>query len=460
MKCFFLSIVLLLSLLTSHAQYQINLSLTNSKDSLAYFRTSTFDEKLFIPKDTAQIIKGKVKFSSSTSVFGGIYYIYLPKSNRKIQLCVENKDIINLKMDAALPFDSIACSDPENKIFIQYQALEHNYQYIDSQYNEILKKGNASLKLKEAMYQPKKDTLSAFRTKALKSLKAGSLLFKYFSWINTLDAYSPNRQAYEGREKFISQFPLQDPQLYFSPLMKEITYEYLSSFPLNADSTLKGINVVMKRLDCKDKAYPNTFNYFSTVLQNGTIKNNLNGYVQFIDAYLINNKCTFLAKGREGDYLAKYKQFKQLAGTDTVINISLKDSSGKIQDLKDQLTKNDFTILSFYDPTCEHCQIQMPDLDLAIKSVINQTGLSILSYAVCNTNMLLEKEWKKFVNEYDLSENFIHVIMGETDKPRIDYAAYGNPMFFLIDKSGTILLKKATVSSIRNYLLAQKKRNN
>lgn len=443
--------------LSATAQYQVNLTLSNIKDSLAYFRLCTFDEKLFIPKDTSRIKKNVVKFASTTSIFGGIYYVSLPASNKKIQLCIENKDMINLKLDGSLPLDSIYCSDPENKVFIKYQALESKYQYIDSQYNDLLKKGNASLKFKESLYKPKKDTLSAFRKQALRTLKTGSVLHKHFTWLNTLDEFSPNRQEYAQREKFLRQFPLQDAQLYFSPLLKPIIYEYLSSYPLQADSTLKGIEAVMKRLDCKDKAYPNTFNYFTNVLQNNTIKNNIEGYMDFIETYLINNKCSFLPKNREAEYLTKYKQFKQIAGTDSITNISLKDTAGIKQDLGDVVAKHDYTIISFFDPSCEHCKVQMPELDLTVKSVLNQTNLSLSIYAICNTNFSMEKDWKTFITEHALSENFVHVILGDDDSPRVQYAAYGNPMFFLVDQNKKILLKKTTVSAIKKFLLGQKK---
>ena len=137
--------------------------------------------------------------------------------------------------------------------------------------------------------------------------------------------------------------------------------------------------------------------------------------------------------------------------------MSLKDTSGNLQTLTTLLKQNDFTVISFYDPTCEHCKIQMPELDIAIKSVINQTGLAVSIYAICNSTNFLEKEWKNFINENKLTQNFTHVILGNDDKPRIDYAAYSNPIFFLTDKNGTLLLKKATVDSIKKYLLSQKK---
>ncbi|MFN5760506.1 MAG: hypothetical protein ACK44U_00380 [Sphingobacteriales bacterium] len=85
-------------------------------------------------------------------------------------------------------------------------------------------------------------------------------------------------------------------QLYFTPILKDILYEYLSAYPLSADSTLKGIDVIMSKMDCKDKPYANTFNYFSSILQNSSIKENMKGYTAFIEKYLINNKCSFLPK--------------------------------------------------------------------------------------------------------------------------------------------------------------------
>lgn len=120
-----------------------------------------------------------------------------------------------------------------------YQIIENSFQSIDSNYSEMRKRGNGNLKTKESLYKDKILALTAFRLDAMKKLSTNSLLYKYFNCLNRLDAYVPNKKNFKEREEFLQQFNLKDPQLYFSPLLKDVMYEYLSSYPLSADSTLK-----------------------------------------------------------------------------------------------------------------------------------------------------------------------------------------------------------------------------
>ena len=436
------------------AQYAIQLTVKNTSDSVVYFRMASFDNKLFIPKDTFRLSKQPLRIQSTTPIYGGFYYLYFPQSKKKIWLCLENKDRFNLNIDGEKWEQEIVCSDPKNILFFHYQIIENSFLSIDSNYNEMRKRGNGNLKTKESLYKDKILALTAFRLDAMKKLSTNSLLYKYFNCLNRLDAYVPNKKNFKEREEFLQQFNLKDPQLYFSPLLKDVMYEYLSSYPLSADSTLKGMSVIMKKLNCKDKIYPNTFNYFASILQNSSIKENTKGFTSFIEKYLINTTCQFLPKSTTNEFLSLYSSIKKIAVVDTAMEMRLKDSSGNLQSLHNQIKNADYTVISFYDPTCEHCKYQIPILDSTLKSVRAQTSLSVLHFAICNTSIYLENEWKKFILENKLGEHTVHVILGEEESIRNAYAAYNNPIFFLVDKNGSLLLKKTTITAIKQYLIS------
>ena len=437
----------------SKGQYAINIKFKNIIDTVAYFRIYTFDEKLFLQKDTIKISDRNTIIQFSDKIYGGAYYLYFPQSKKRIGLCIENLDRFNLVLDGKYWNDSIFCSNKKNTLYIQYQLQESKYKYLDSQYIELQKKGAGSLKTKEQLYKGKKDALMSFRVNAMKKLNSSSLLFKYFNVLNILDKFSPNKYDYNSREIFINTFQLNDIQLYFSPFLKEIIYEYLSSFPLQADSLLKGTKVIMSKINCKDKAYPNTFNYIASVLQNNSIKNNVKGYTSFIETYLIKSKCQFLPKNTSEEFISNYNRIKPLTVSDTATNIILKDTLGNFQSLYSHLSKYDYTVISFFDPTCEHCKIQLPQLDSTLNRLKKQTGLKILNFTICNTSLILEKQWKEFILEKNLNQDYIHVIMGEESQIRKVYAAYSNPMFFLCDNNGKMLLKKTNISEIRKMIL-------
>lgn len=455
-RIYFLLIFLIIILhASSFGQYHIQVNFKNIPDTVAYFRITTFDEKLFLPKDTIKISDRNTIIEFRDKIFGGDYYLYFPQSKKKISLCIENLNRFSLAVDGEYWNDSIFCSDKNNMLYIQYQLQESKYKYLDSHYYELQKKGSGSLKTKEQLYKGKKEALMSFRVNAMKNLNSNSLLFKYFNTLNRLDNFSPNRNDYYSREKFINAFQLNDVQLYFSPFLKDIMYEYLSSFPLQADSLLKGIKFIMSKFNCKDKAYPNTFNYIASVLQNNSIKDNFQGYASFIETYLIKSNCKFLPKPTAEEFMSNYNRIKPLTITDTATNIILQDTSGHVQTLYNHLANYDYSVISFFDPTCEHCKYQIPQMDSTVSLIRKQTGLKILNFTICNTSESMKEEWKKFIVEKKLTGDYVHVLLGEESQIRNAYAAYSNPMFYLCNKKGKLLLKKTNFSEIKKLIYQQ-----
>ena len=112
------------------AQYSINLLFQHPVDSVIYFRVATFDDKLFIPKDTVYTNKGKAQLVYNSPIYGGIYYLYFPQSRKRILLCLENNDHFSLNFSGNNKWeDSIICTDSKNNIFLKYQMLERKFDY-------------------------------------------------------------------------------------------------------------------------------------------------------------------------------------------------------------------------------------------------------------------------------------------------------------------------------------------
>lgn len=433
------------------SQYSINLNYSQAADTVVYFRLVTFDDKQYLPKDTVLIKRGKATIKSATPIFGGIYYLYFPITKTRLYISIDNKDNFDITLNGNHILDSVLSNDPKNTIFFAYQKLENQFKHIDSTYSEMKKRGEGKLSDKEVLFKPKIKTLTDFRTKALAGLPKTSSLNNYFSSLNELDAFTPGKKNPTSRDIFLNKFDFESAQLYFSPAFKEILYEYISSYPLQSDSTLKAIDTLMKKIKCKNKAYPNTFHYIASVLQNNSIKENRDGYIRYIDKYLY--QCNnFPGKNKAGSYISVYNQMKQLNQIDTVYNVVLKDTTGKHRSLQEFLSQNDYTIISFYDPSCEHCKLQLPEVDSIMHYVNNRNRIRIGQYAICSTPEMMTKEWKHFVEEHKLNKNYVHVILGNDEEVRKKYSAYSTPSFFLSDRSGKLLLKKTNVIGLQNFL--------
>ena len=436
------------------SQFQIKIKSTKQVDSLLFFRATMFDDKNFIPKDTVNLYKGSQAIKSNKPIIGGIYYFYFPKSKQKIYFFLENKDSLQFEFTDSNYLQTVKTNKKKNQIFIQYQNIERNLSKYDTAFSlEVAKGRKFGAVQKASFFKAKTDTLTIFRNSVLKSYKDNDILKIYFEAMNALDASVPNKKDYLSRENFINKFDFNNPKLFFTPIYKSILVEYYSYFPLQADSLLKGVDTIFSRLLCSSKAYSFVFDYTTKLLKNREISNNTEGYAYFIEKYVKNGNCPILDFKIKEALLNELAQVKSQQLQDTCVNMQLKDTSGVLKDLHVFAKDYNYTLIIFYDPTCEHCKVEVPKMDSVIKLLEQQLLIKIGKYAVCNETNMPRNSWVDFINSYHLKDNYAHVSLNNDMEIRKSYNAFSNPLFYLIDKDGILLAKKISVSTLRKELI-------
>jgi hypothetical protein len=460
MKHIIYIIALLVFPLIASAQFTLKFTTKPSNlNDVVYLRSTVFDDKNFIPKDTISL-NGKTKIiRSKKSIVGGIHYLFFPKTKEKIYLSVEDNDIFDIKLPEDNYLNKIETTSPKNKIFIDYQRLENQFSNLDSTYEAQMKVGRKfNLAQKAEFFQKKTNALVEFRTKSLNSFKSGEALSIYFKTLNHLDQSIPSRRNIAKRNEFLKSIDLNEPKLLFTPEMKNIMFEYLSYYPLHSDSLSVGIDQVFSKLNCKSKAYPYVFDYFSSILKNRNVQNNVDGYEKFINKYVLNSKCDFLKSARKEELLKSIKS----ASSDLVVGklsprISLKDTTGQVQDMHEVAKLYDYTVVVFYAPTCDHCQVEVPLMDSTIKQVEKIFKLKIGRYAICNETGLPRAEWVNFINKYKLYQKFTHVNLDDNNDIRTTYDALSNPTFYLINRFGLLEDKKISPLTLKKFFISKQK---
>ena len=438
------------------AQYQIKIKAIRTADSIAYFRGAVFDDKNFLAKDTIPLYKGNFTIKYTKSIVGGVYYFYFPKSKQKIYFVVEDRDSIQFELSGSHYLDSISTNLSKNKILLDYQRLENRLAKIDTLYNAELQQGKKFSVAQKALYfKEKTDELTNFRQAALKKLKPVEALSVYFTALNLKDNQVPNFKNFEGRKDFLKQFAIANPKMLFTPIVKDLIMDYLTYFPKRADSICKGIDSIIAKVDCKTKIYPYVMDLFSKVLKSRNLANNTEGYVYFVEKYIQKSKCKFLSAEAEKKVLAELAVIKAIKLNDTCINILLPDSVGVVKNLHEIAKGFDYTVITFYDPQCEHCQVEVPKMDSVINLLAQQLNKRIGVYAICNTPEISNIEWKRFIKDYRLVNQYTHVKMAANSLVRNAYDAYSNPVFFLIDQQAKMVAKKISPSTLRRILVTQ-----
>ena len=437
------------------AQFHLKIKSNNTIDSIAYLKGVVFDDKNFIPKDTILLFKGVNTIKNIKPIVGGIYFLHFPKSKQKLYLTIENKDSLVMSISDSNYLQTAQINNNINNHYLNYQKLASRLSYVDSNYNLQLKNGKKfNLSQKAIFFKEKNDQLTAARNEIMKLTKPSSALYNYFDVLNKLDSSIPNKKNYSARNQLFQSIDLNSPKILFTPGLKPFLTEYLSYYPLTADSIIKGVDAIMQKVDCKGKAYPYIFDFTIKLLKNREIQNNTNAYVYFINKYVKESKCKVLDAKIEKQLLAELEQVNQLKLQDSSLNMVLKDTAGVEQNLYDFAKRFDYTIITFFDPSCEHCKVELPKMDSAIKILENQLVVRIGKFTVCNDVTLQANVWKNFINEHHLDLNYMHVHLGNNNEVRKAYDAFTNPIFYLINKEGKLIGKKISTNTLRKILIS------
>lgn len=443
-----LSGLLIFLSICAQAQYKINLKINASQDDLAYLRGVVFDDKNYFPKDTFSINKKIVQLQSKQPIVGGMYYIQLAKSKQRFYFILENND--NLTID--IQNGELKTNNPRNQLFFQYQKLEKSFRVIDSLYSIEISRGRKfSYTEKAAFFKDKTAALSAFRKKALSKLNPSEVLYIYFSTLNRLDTSIPDKKNYAARQIFIKGLDLNLNKLLFIPTYKDLLNEYMGYYPLQADSLLKGINQLLPRVNCQSKSYPYVFNYFTQLMRNRNVQNNTDGFVKFVKTYVEKNSCSNLDPAKKKALLDDAARLNAVTVQTKSSAISLPDTAGHQQDLHAFATSFDYTLLAFYAPTCDHCQKEVPEIDSTLKRIETILGLQIGRYYICNEPGVPKATWQKFISDYKLTSRATHVELPIVSEIRTQYDAFSNPVFFLLNRSGEIVAKRISPSTLRKF---------
>jgi len=121
-----------------------------------------------------------------------------------------------------------------------------------------------------------------------------------------------------------------------------------------------------------------------------------------------------------------------------------------------------YTFIAFWDPTCSHCKVEIPQLDSMYKSQWKKLNIKLIGV---NINYKENLAWKKFIADKHLTD-WTHVYQTEADlnkeisagKPstiRQLYDVYKTPTFYLLDKDKKIIAKNLSIEQFNDFLQSQ-----
>jgi thiol-disulfide isomerase/thioredoxin len=137
----------------------------------------------------------------------------------------------------------------------------------------------------------------------------------------------------------------------------------------------------------------------------------------------------------------------------TMLDTSLKISNntlvaGTLKYISLYDIKAKYTVLVFWDPTCSHCKVEVPEL-YHIYDSLKSKGVSIEVYSV---GIESDPElWKEFIRKNKL--NWINVTDPANQTHFRDYYdIYSTPVIYLLDEQKRIIAKRLDPGKVRDFI--------
>jgi thioredoxin-related protein len=253
------------------------------------------------------------------------------------------------------------------------------------------------------------------------------------------------------RNSYFTFLDRADKRILFLPNTTKLLYKYVTLLPITADNYIDNIDNLLKGLDCKSKSYGVFSNYFISNLNFFETNQLEKAFNHLYKNYIDKNPCDVFSAADYNSYSNKYAtNIKVPIGTKCP-DFELVSKDTIVYKLSEIYPKNDFTFIAFYSPSCIHCQEKMPVVSASFQNLKNRyPAKKIQLIAVINDAD--ESNWTQFISEKKLDSWLNLKSQDSKRKYQEDFNAYSNPSYFLINKSGDLILKTFNIKAIEELI--------
>jgi peroxiredoxin len=459
-----LSILLLFAVITAKAQQGYEIKVTLKPFTSGYlFLAHYYGQKQALVDSVPINQNSQAVFSGKEKLPGGIYLIAYPKKDGYFELIIDKEQKFSVAADSANLFPSIKFTgSKENQLFKDYQDFTN---VVGSQINSLQKAySTASNKADStriaAELKTRNATLKDYRQKFV-SENPGHLLSTVFNvliepeipptWKDSSLIY----QYYKAH--FWDGVNLADVRLLRTPVFQPKFNRYFDEvLPQHPDSLIVEADEMMFAARSEKEMRQYMLTTFTEKYINPKYMGQDAVFVHLFQKYFITGEA-------DSWMTEKYKKFVFDRGYSLMANVigekganlNLVDTLGKKLSLYD--VKAPYTVVCFWDPTCSHCQVEVPKLDSLYKNKWKAMGVTIFGVMTDGG----KDKWVAYIREHNL-KGWIHVYQTKEMKDaevkanqpgfRQLYDVYQTPMLYLLDADKKILAKKLSYEQLNDFL--------
>lgn len=470
-KKFFISSIAVFLFTGVNAQkFTLDLKAPQFHSGITYL-TYYYGKNMNVVDSTAIDSNGSAKFQVETEPLPGVYSVVLPGKRISLDFLLDSTARVNcvIKDTSNIIQESEVTGSPANDLFQSYQRYVAKMSpLMERERDEYMASRTKADTLRhQENYQTLNRELNAYRENILKnhpesmlaslfkSMKEPEILHKKpITQKDSLENYQYYKQHYWDGITF------RDPRIIRTPFFVPKLEKYFEQVTnQNPDSLIKEIDYTLLLARTSQPMYQFLMNWFTDEYFQPKFMGQDKVFVHLFEKYHSQGVSTWLSdKQHKAIADRAYMVMSNLIG-DPAAPMVMTDANEKPASLYNLKAK--FTIVCFWDPTCGHCQHELPVLDSIYQKKWKQEGVRIYSVL---TNNDVKDQWKKFIVDHHIQE-WTNVYESEqqrksattANKPSYQqlYDVIQTPTIYLLDNEKRIIVKKLTIEQMDDVITAR-----
>jgi hypothetical protein len=447
--------------------YRIRATVTPFKSGYLYLAHHYGSKQYLV--DSARIgTNSEAVFSGKERLFGGIYMIVFPLKNNWLECIVDQDQDFQVFADSANLIRSVRFSgSADNDLFATYQKKSFDLGTDLASMQQKLNgaKPEEAEKIRAEM-QVKSSQLQAYRESFLRA-HPDNLLSAIFRTLR--EPTVPPAASHPGG-KYDSSFAYQyykqhywdgvsfkDERLVRTPVFQPKLDRYFTQvLPQDPDSIIEAADQILQQAANAPEMHKFVLANLTDKYVNPQFMGQDKVFVHLFEKYYLTGKADswMSDKYRKFIFDRGYSLIANVIGTQGA-NFEWVDTLGKRGSLYQ--VSSAFTVLCFWDPTCSHCQEELPRLDSMYQAAWKNKGVKLVGVMTEGGR----DNWLNFIHKHNLKD-WLHVHQTQEMKDA-DYAAgkpgyrqlydvYQTPMLYLLDQDKRIVAKRLSYQQLNDLL--------
>ena len=399
---------------------------------------------------------GKLVFKNDKKYVSGIYMLVNNANEIEIEFLMDDVQQFKIKPGSQNPSKTTINQSPLNIDFRDFNVfLKTKRSEID-----VIKTSfeSSNTKSKKAISQKKIEFIETEISQYKQNYSAShsntlALLFKLTQPVDDFSSLPENQKLSTNEDSlsylknnYFKGINFNDNRLLRNPFLESKLSTYFEIF---VPKTVNAITEeITKILDAANTPENEVFKYMSLYFIDLYINPKNMGHDQIFlnlhNTYFKTQTYDWLTLTQKELFKSKVRLLEHNQIGAKARELFMNSRDGKSLNLYD--LKSNYIVLVFWDPTCGHCQTEIPRINRLYQNNWEKRDLSI--YAV-NMNSEVQNEWGKFIKNHDLNQwNHVSpagVVNGDYSQEDVDYKTLYNieqtPVFYLLDKNKTIIAK-------------------